>query len=399
MEARGHAEPGPDGRPVRIVGTGVDITARKEAESARDEVLESLLHQSVFGVALLRGEQLVFERSNETYRQVVGERDVVGKPLLEALPELAGQGFDALLHGVQRTGVPHIGRETHVRLVRRGRGAVEDAYFNFVYQPVRNPLSALADVMIVTQDVTDMVHARQEAERLVALEKERAGFEQQLIGIVSHDLRNPVTAIMMGASTLLRRPDLEERQRRTTERILTSAGRASRMIHDLLDFTQARLGGGLRVQRQPGDLHALVRQVVEESQASHPGRTLVLKQTGTGEGAWDADRLSQLMDNLLANALHYSPPQSTVTVVTRGEAQQVVLSVHNGGAPIPAELLPRLFQPLQRGEDTVSATRSVGLGLYIVDQVVRAHGGSIEVRSTQEAGTTFTVSLPRAPAL
>jgi PAS domain S-box-containing protein len=395
LEVRGQALFDAQGRPARLIGTTLDITARKAADSAREELLEALSGQPVFGVALIHGPRLVFERVNAAYRQLVGNRDVAGKPLLEALPELEGQGFDTKLYGVQRTSVPLIGREVHTRLDRRGQGVVEDAYYNYVFQPVRTPGGAYDDVLIITHDVTDMVHARQAAERLTALEKERAGFEQQLIGIVSHDLRTPITAISMGAAVLLRRPDVEERQRRTVERILTSAGRANRMIHDLLDFTQARLGGGLSARRVPGDFHAIVRQVVEESQVANPQRALRLTQTGGGEGDWDADRLGQLVGNLLSNALHYSPTSAPVRLETRGEPDDVVLEVHNAGAPISPELLPRLFQPMQRGVADVSEVRSVGLGLYIVDQVVRAHGGAVEVASTAEAGTTFIVRLPR----
>ena len=398
VESRGHARFGADGRCERILGAGVDVTARKEAEAAREAFLDALARQPGVAVAMFRGPDLIVDMANPLYHQLAGGRDVVGKPLLQVLPELRGQGLDELLHRVLRTGEPFIAREHPIRFDRRGEGVLEQGYFHFVFQPVRGPDGAPRSVLTIAQEVTDVVHARQEAQRLMVLEQERAGFEQQLIGIVSHDLRSPIAAITMGAAVLLRRPDMEERQRRTLERILSSAGRANRMIHDLLDFTQARLGGGLTAQRLPGDFHAIVRQVVEESQVSNPGRLLRLTQTGDGGGEWDADRLAQLVSNLLSNALHYSPPDSTVRIETRGEPEHLVLAVHNAGAPIPPEVLPRLFQPLQRGVAGVSEGRSVGLGLYIVDQVVRAHGGSISVTSSHEDGTTFTVCLPRHAA-
>ncbi|HLM43536.1 MAG TPA: ATP-binding protein [Myxococcaceae bacterium] len=395
LEGRGQALFDAQGKPVRLVGTSIDVTARKAAEGTREDLLDAFSEQPLFGVALFRGPRFVFERANATYRQLVGGRDVEGKSLLEALPEFAGQGFDTMLHDVWRTGTPVIAREALVRMDRSGRGVLEDGYFDLVFQPVRTPGGASEDVLHIILDVTDRVHARKEAERLMALEQERAGFEQQLIGIVSHDLRTPIAAITMGAAVLLRRPDVEERQRRTVERILSSAGRANRMIHDLLDFTQARLGGGIKAQRLPIDFHAIVRQVVEESQVSNPGRILRLTQTGDGRGECDADRLSQLVSNLLSNALHYSPPDSVVRIETRGEPEHLVLTVSNAGAPISSEVLPRLFQPMQRGVGGVSEARSVGLGLYIVDQVVRAHGGSVSVQSSHEDGTAFTVCLPR----
>jgi PAS domain S-box-containing protein len=396
VEARGHADFGPDGRPVRILGTTVDITPRKQMEADREQLLEALAAQPSLNVCVLRGPRLVCEMANAVYlAQIAGGRDIVGKPLFEALPELAGQGSNAHFARLLETGEPYVGREVPARF-HRPDGTLADGFYHFVHQPIRARDGGYDSILCIGQDVTEMVRARNEAERLMALEKERAGFEQQLIGIVSHDLRTPVAAIMLGASTLLRRPDMEERQRRTAERILTSAGRANRMIYDLLDFTQARLGGGIHVRRVPGDLHTIVRQVVDEAQVSSPGRTLRLVQTGSGEGEWDADRLAQVVSNLLSNAVQYSPPDSPVLITMHDEERELVLTVHNSGAPIPPEVLPGLFQPLQRGVAGVSEVRSVGLGLYIVDQVVRAHGGSVEVASTAEAGTTFSVRLPRA---
>ncbi|WP_164011190.1 ATP-binding protein [Pyxidicoccus trucidator] len=236
------------------------------------------------------------------------------------------------------------------------------------------------------------ISVRKEAEQQT---RRSAEFEQQLIGIVSHDLRNPLSSILLGAQTVLRGEGLSERQLRNTLRIQTSAERAVRMIHDLLDFTQARMTGGLPVRPEPLDLHALVRQVVDEVQVSHPERTVRLEQQGEGRGAWDAGRVAQVVSNLLSNALAYSPADTLVTVTTRGEAEALVLEVHNTGSPIPADVLPRLFRPMERGVPTDSTRRSVGLGLYIVDQVVRSHGGRVEVRSSVEQGTVFTVRLPR----
>ncbi len=238
--------------------------------------------------------------------------------------------------------------------------------------------------------------ARRKIEALAEELHQRADFEQQLIGIVSHDLRTPVSAILLGVVALLRGEELSVRQTKSAVRIQSSAERASRMIRDLLDFTQARLGGGIRIERRATDLHELTRGVLEEIEATHGDRELQWSREGDGRGEWDPDRLGQVVQNLVTNALKYSPAGTPVRIETCAEDGGVVLSVHNEGAPIPPERLGSIFQPLQRASDAVDkAGRSIGLGLYIVKQVVDAHGGDIGVESTAEAGTTFTVRLPR----
>src|SRR5205823_399359 len=135
--------------------------------------------------------------------------------------------------------------------------------------------------------------------------REQAEFEQHLIGIVSHDLRNPLQAITMSVGLLEKRAQLDPADQRALARIGNSAGRAHRMIEDLLDFTRARLGGGIRVFPKASDLHEAARHAVEEAQAAYPGRTVQLTLEGSGEGLWDSERLEQVLSNLIHNAMKY----------------------------------------------------------------------------------------------
>jgi len=212
---------------------------------------------------------------------------------------------------------------------------------------------------------------------------------------VSHDLRNPLNAILLSNTALLRRPGLDERTRAGLLRTRSAAERMVRMVRDLLDFTQARLRGTLPLQRRALDLHGLARQVVDEVQLAHPGRTLELHCEGDGLGEGDPDRLAQALTNLVTNALQYAPADAPVRVRTEGQGDTLSLSVHNPGTPIAPELLPRLFEPMERGVEAGTERRSIGLGLYIVQHIVHAHGGRIEVSSTAAEGTTFTLCLPR----
>lgn len=179
-------------------------------------------------------------------------------------------------------------------------------------------------------------------------------------------------------------------------RIQSATERAIRMVADLLDFTRVRLGGGIQVTPRPLDLHELTRRVVEEVQMSRTDGNLRLQREGDGRGHWDADRLAQVITNLVSNAVRYGTPGAPVTVSTRGEDDSVVLSVHNVGPTISPEQLLTLFEPLQRGAGHgENAARSIGLGLFIVKHLVEAHHGTVDVRSTESEGTTFTVRLPR----
>lgn len=224
----------------------------------------------------------------------------------------------------------------------------------------------------------------------------RSEFEQQLLGIVSHDLRNPISVMMMSASSLLRGEEVDPKTTKALLRIVANGERAIRLIRDLLDFTQARLGGGIPIKRSDFNFHAHVRQAAQEVQAAHPHREVLIFSEGSGHGSWDPDRVIQIVDNLVSNALCYSPETTPVRVQTRGDAHSVSLDVHNLGTPIPAAMMEGLFEPFKRGKETsANTTRSIGLGLYIVKQLVIAHGGAIEFSSSDTFGTTFTVRLPR----
>jgi signal transduction histidine kinase len=152
------------------------------------------------------------------------------------------------------------------------------------------------------------------------------------------------------------------------------------------------------VVRAPGDIFDVVRRTLDELRASHPGRVLLLEVKGDGRGEWDTDRLEQALGNLVANALKYSPADGPVQVSVDADAQAAVVRVHNGGAPIPAEELPHVFSAWRRGKRARSEAGTaggLGLGLYITSQIVRGHGGDVQVSSSAEGGTTFTVRLPR----
>lgn len=229
--------------------------------------------------------------------------------------------------------------------------------------------------------------------RIRQAERERAEFREQLVAIVGHDLRNPLAAIELFAQSMQRRGLLSEPDARSTGRILDTTRRMGRIIEQVLDFTRSRLGGGLPIHPKPMRLAALCQQIIEELGQGAQGRDLRLEVEGDTEGCWDSDRLGQVVSNLLGNALQHGSEGQPITLRLVGEEEAVVLSVHNYGAPIPAELMPVLFEPFRRGE--TEHVSGLGLGLYIVRNVVTAHGGTTTATSIAEEGTTFVVRLPR----
>lgn len=239
--------------------------------------------------------------------------------------------------------------------------------------------------------------------RLMSVLDERrqaANFAQELVAIVSHDLRNPLTAILLSARIVVGTGSADERVVRAAHRIISSAQRATRLVGSLLDFTQARVGGGISVRPAPADMHALVRTAVDELLAAHPRRTILCDQQGNGAGEWDADRISQVLGNIMANAIAYSPEGSAVKVTTYDDNDAcVIVEVHNLNreGPIAADLLPVLFEPYKQGKRHTSENKSIGLGLHIVHSIVLAHRGQVTARSTEQ-GTTLRVTLPRSPA-
>jgi signal transduction histidine kinase len=190
--------------------------------------------------------------------------------------------------------------------------------------------------------------------------------------------------------------DQSERLVKPLSRILNSGERMTRMIDQLLDFTRVRLGAGLPLSRQPIDLVPLLRQVLDELDDPSSGWTFKLQERGDSRGTWDPDRLSQVFSNLAANAVQHGVAEAGVSVTVDGTDPQVVrASVRNAGA-IPEPVLPRIFEPLATGTRSTKKSGGLGLGLYITREIVRAHGGRIDVTSSEADGaTTFTVTLPR----
>ncbi|HEX7453978.1 MAG TPA: PAS domain-containing sensor histidine kinase, partial [Polyangiaceae bacterium] len=271
---------------------------------------------------------------------------------------------------------------------------------NVTITALRDPDGTLVGFAKVTQDLTTRKQAEENlralaAERAALAEKERVQeFQERFLAILGHDLRNPLASIDMGAG-ILQQSLTEPANIRILDRMQSSSRRMTRMIEQILDLTRSRLAGGLDMVPDVMDLRLALTRIVDEMRVAFPARSIALDCPSL-HGMWDRDRLEQVFSNLIGNALAHGDPNTPVSVQATMDANQVQVSVHNQGSPIPLEVVASLFNPFRRGEreSRTSKTSGLGLGLYISHEIVRGHGGRIDVVSTAGDGTTFLVSLP-----
>ena len=342
---------------------------------------------------------------NTWFCQWVGyhREDLVGKRRLQDLLTMGGRIFH---HTHWAPLLRMQGSVTEVKLeVQHRDGHVLPMIFNVV-RVDRDGAAVHEIAAYVARDrdryEQELVRSRRKLEELVAEAhqlhaeaKDRAVFAEQMIGIVSHDLRNPLSAIKMGTA-VLEGSGLPQNSQKIVARINRATDRATALIAELLDFTAARLGRGIAVTRTAIDLHLVIAEAIDELRLAHPQRTLEHVHTGEGPCSADASRLAQLVGNLVSNAAAYGDPAQPITVTTTLAGDTASIHVHNTGKPIDPEVQRTMFEPMTRGTGTGSVGRSIGLGLYIVREIARAHGGTATVTSTAETGTTFAIAWPRA---
>jgi phosphoserine phosphatase RsbU/P len=263
---------------------------------------------------------------------------------------------------------------THQHRLRRHDGSYAWVLSHAVLIPASGEVEEWIGMM---SDISDRIRMDEARERF--------------IGILGHDLRNPLAAIRVGVDSL-ERADLPERAKKVIARVGRAAQRMSAMIDDVLDFARGRLGGGIPISPERCDLGQICAEEVDQMKHAHPERDISIQASGDLVGTWDASRLEQVLSNLIGNAIQHGA--DPIRVAAAGSVHEVTLSVQNHGPPIPSSMLARLFDPFQRrAEDHHHG--GLGLGLYIASEIVRAHAGTISASSSEHTGTIFTIKLPR----
>src|SRR5581483_432759 len=354
-----------------------------------DDLEENLLALS----ALLRRDdvEILQARSGAEALELLLAHDVALAFLDVQMPDMDGFELAELMRGSERTRhVPIIFVTAGVRDQYRLFKGYDTGAVDFLYKPIDpHILNSKADVFF-------QVHRqKQQLARQLDELTQTLRLNELFTAVLGHDLRNPLSAILNSAN-LLEQVSKEDVVKQSAARMLNSGRRMSRMIDDMLDLTRARLGGGIPLRRQAIDFGQLVQRVIQEHQVSSPERSFQTHQEGNLSGHWDADRLAQVTSNLIGNALEHGESKDPVTVALNGTRPDVVtLAVTNTGV-IPEDVLPHLFDPFRGGQRHLGGRGDgLGLGLYIVQQIVLAHGGQVDVKS-DSGRTTFLVRLPRS---
>jgi signal transduction histidine kinase/DNA-binding response OmpR family regulator len=379
--------------------------AQRRAEVERQRgALRELFEQAPACIALLRGPSQIFELANPLYLQLFGGRDILGKPIREALPELEGQPFFELLDQVRRTGVPYVGTESSVYMDATNTGRIEEHVFNFLYQPIRDVESGEIDsVLVFAYQVTDAVLARRRVESLMQQLTIADQRKDEFLAMLAHELRNPLAPVRNAIALLQAHEAPDERTRYLLDVLQRQTGNLGRLVNDLLDVSRITRGL-IELDRTRVDLRSIVDRAMESVQVAmeekqHDVVCIVPGRPASVDG--DPVRLEQVLVNLMTNACKYTDPGGRIVIELRLREQIAEVCVRDNGIGMTPDTIANvfdLFSQAERGLDR--AQGGLGIGLTVVRSLVELHGGAVEACSAGLGeGAEFIVTLPLATAL
>ncbi|WP_288378746.1 ATP-binding protein [uncultured Massilia sp.] len=372
----------------------VEMTGEVMAERYREEEnqrLMTLFEQAPGIIAVLRGPDHVFELTNRSYLQLIGQRELIGKPAREAIPEVAGQGFFELLDQVYTSGETFVGHAVPLRVQREADGPLEERFIDFVYQPIRGPKGDVEGIFVEGSDVT--VRKRVEDELRAANRQ-----KDQFLAMLAHELRNPLAPITTAAQLLQRGNMDPQRMRHASDIIARQAEHMTSLVNDLLDVSRVTRGLAT-IEKDELDVADIVHGAVEQVRPLLDARRHVLRQETATEALHvrgDRTRLVQVVSNILNNAAKYTPPGGQLVLRTRRDGDEAVISVCDNGQGIDPQVLPYIFDLFTQAERTPDRSQGgLGIGLALVKSLVALHGGRVAATSPGlNQGSEFSIRLP-----
>jgi PAS domain S-box-containing protein len=386
-----------DGKPDTMMGVCLDITEGKQAEQAlRDSEARyrTLFEVSVYGVITI-DEHGIIETANPATERMFGYSagEMTGRNITLLMPAPYRGEHDSYLQNYLRTGerkIIGIGREVVGRRKDGSTFPMDLAVSEFQVGGKRYFKG-------LVNDITSRKELEQAREAAVAELQQTLRYNEIFAGVLAHDLRNPLGAMLTATELVIHRHPQQDAILKPLARVISSGERMARMIDQLLDFTTVRVGGGFDLRPRETDLAAICGQVLGELELAHPEWRAKVESLGDFRGTWDPDRLLQAVSNLVTNAGQHGSAGAEILVKIDGtEPESVALEVHNKGA-IVESVLPDLFSPFRGTRERRAGSSGLGLGIYITREIIHSHGGEVHVTSSDAAGTAFRVRLPRQP--
>ncbi|RZL50670.1 MAG: hypothetical protein EOP00_03175 [Pedobacter sp.] len=351
--------------------------------SERDRLMQFFM-QAPAGICILEGKDFVFEMINPLYQRLFPGRDLLGRKLLDAIPEIAEDPIIKILEQVMRTGKTYRGVDELIKMSRTDAGELEDRYFDLTYQARFNEEGNIIGILVFAIEVTD---------------RKREEFRKNdFIGIVSHELKTPLTsltAIVQLAGKRLRKSEEEDGFLiGAMDRAGGQVKRMTEMINGFLNVSRLE-SGQIHLQKTPFNLTALITEVMDELQLTSSNHTLTMACKDPHMVLADKEKIASVVTNLIANAVKYSPLGGEIKIDCSGKDQDIVFSVIDYGLGISAYDLDRIFERYYRvgGKETKNIS-GFGIGLYLSAEIVGLHGGRIWAESETGKGSTFYFSLP-----
>lgn len=356
---------------------------------------EAVFYGTETPLVIFKGPELIYEMINDTYQAIYPNRELLGKPLLEAIPELVHSPFPDILKKVYETGENFISHEGAVSLKNNLTGKTEERYFDTTFSRIDFGNGEVFRILATPKEVTDKVLARKKLEQSLNQLSEEKDLREKFVSALTHDLRTPLAIIKLSAQVLKSKINDPVAFEKNLLRILNNADRADRMIHDLLDANRLNANEGLPAFLQESPLAEIVKYVITDLEDLYGKRFTFHNHAGNIKVIWDSNAIHRIFENLASNAIKYGTPGSTITIELRSVESNVEIRIHNLGNPISADDQKLLFHPFQRTEFAKSSKqKGWGIGLSLVQGIARSHNGSVTVESSPAAGTTFIVRLP-----
>jgi signal transduction histidine kinase len=367
-----------------LENTQEELRAAQAHTAQERDRLKQFFMESPAGICVLEGRELIFEMVNPLYQQFFPDRELMGKPLLSAIPELLNAPIMEILHRVMLTGVTYHGSDELIAMARTNGGEVEDRYFDFTYQARLDGSGVPVGIRVFAIEVTD--RKREEMRK------------NDFIGIVSHELKTPLTSLTAIVQLASRQVKSGVVDPEFFVDIMHRAGgqvkRMGEMINGFLNVSRLE-SGQILLEKERVDFTGLVVAAMEELQLSSAGHELVMECRDVHMVMADKEKIISVVTNLMANAVKYSPAGGRIEMTCAVEDEWLIFSVADQGMGIAAYDLERIFERYYRvsGKQTRNIS-GFGIGLYLSAEIVRLHGGKIWAESELGKGSVFYISLP-----